>query len=117
MKDRAAFRVAALLIVTLITGCSLWPPGKDPKGKRYIASSIVVCHAAEQFESDHDRLPDDLAALVPTYIDKLPEEPSLQLNASTRAMTFVYSPKAAHGRCICTAHIGECGFSCNVCYW
>ncbi|NIN63944.1 MAG: hypothetical protein GTO63_04350 [Anaerolineae bacterium] len=71
------------LLVLLATACTTWVDKREAEAKasrlavaeiqanRQRASSIIV--AIEAYERDHRQLPDELGALVPTYLSHVPD--------------------------------------------
>lgn len=108
-------RVLCLSMVLVLSACSVYPPGDDDKGKRMIAAATPVLAAVKQYLDDTARPPKNLQVLVPKYLDKIPDEPKIDMDVPHNVLTFTYVQADSHAaEIICTAFIGQTEWSCNI---
>ena len=116
-RTLAGMRSAAAVLVALsLSGCAVWPPGEDPRGRELRAVADTVLSAANRYVEANGRNPGGLDELVPKYIGSLPATPELYYNPDRGTFSFSYSPTLAIGACECVAKVGEPKFSCGICY-
>jgi hypothetical protein len=106
----------ALLTALVLSGCAVWPPGEDPRGRELRAIADTVLSAANRYAEINSRNPGGLEDLVPKYIGSLPAMPELYYNPVRGTFSFTYSPTLAIGACECIAKVGDAKFSCGICY-
>ena len=108
-------RVLSLSLVLTLSACSVYPPGDDDKGKKMIAAATPVLAAVKQYMDDTARPPKNLQMLVPKYLDKVPDEPKIDMDVPHNVLTFKYIQSASrNSEIICTAFIGQTEWSCNI---
>ena len=98
----------------LIVGCATFAPGDDPKGQGYKAPASKVLVALDAYKNDRGRYPNSLYELVPKYLEKVPDEPSLRFDEYTATLRFAYSREWPQlGRIVCVAHVGTTEWNCE----
>lgn len=108
-------RVLSLSVVLALSACSVYPPGDDDKGKKMIAAATPILYAINKYMDDTARPPKTLKVLVPKYLDKIPDEPKIDMDVAHNVLTFKYNQSDAHAaEMICTAFIGQTEWVCNV---
>jgi hypothetical protein len=110
MIARFLLPLAAMLVVA----CASVAPGEDEKGKQYFEPANQVLDALERYKKDQGRYPTSLYELVPKYVEKLPDEPTLRLDEYSGTMRFAYSREWPNpGRVVCVAVLGAHDWKCE----
>ena len=86
-------RVAsALLILSLVSACTVWPVGEDPYSLNTRRDANRVVEAIQNYRLKTGTYPPSLHALVPYYLAALPDGPTLQYNPSDGSISYHYIP-------------------------
>jgi len=104
----------AAMSALLIVGCQTFAPGDDEKGKQLREPANKVLTAIEQYKQENGRYPNSLYELVPKYVDRLPDEPTLRIDEYSSTLRFAYSREWPQlGRIVCIAHFGTTDWQCE----
>jgi hypothetical protein len=74
----------------MLGGCAIWPTGQDPYGMEQRREANVVMTAVQTYDHATGHLPQNLNALVPTYLAALPSRPELQYDPRNGSMSYQY---------------------------
>jgi hypothetical protein len=108
-------RVLCLFVVLTLSACAVYPPGDDDEGKKMLAAATPVLAAINKYMDDTARPPKNLQVLVPKYLDKVPDEPKIDMDVAHNVLTFKYIQSASRkSEIICTSFIGQTDWSCNI---
>jgi hypothetical protein len=86
-------RVVAAAALLALGGCSVWPVNQDPDGMAYRRDANRVVEAIEVYHQSKGTWPSSLAALTPTYIPALPDEPKLEYHPYDGSVLYHYIPQ------------------------
>ncbi|WP_157118774.1 hypothetical protein [Azohydromonas lata] len=107
-------RVISVVAVSGLCACSGGTPGHDEMGLKYQKRATPVLQALALYERDHSSLPDSLDELTPAYLNRLPTQPELSLDAKSRQLSFTYAPSLPRiGKINCYAQLGDEQWSCQ----
>jgi hypothetical protein len=86
-------RVAsALLLLSLLSACTVWPVGEDPYSLNTRRDANRVVEAIQTYHQKTGTYPPSLRALVPNYLAGLPDGPTLQYNHYDGSISYHYIP-------------------------
>ncbi len=106
----------ALLLFSL-SGCSIWAPGEDPKGRDITADANNLLSAINSFHSENQRLPKSLAELYPKYLSNPPSNSEILYLPEKGSIFTTYSPTWPQaGKIACGGEAGQQRVTCNG-YW
>lgn len=106
--------VRMLAPALLLAGCASVPPGEDLKGQQLKEPAGRVLAAVTQFNGDQGRYPSSLYELVPKYLQSLPDEPGLKLDAYVGTLSFAYSQEWPQlTRVLCTTRLQAADWKCE----
>lgn len=91
MKTISVCVAAAALFA--LGGCSVWPVNQDPDGMKYRRNANEVMKAIQDYKHDKGAWPASLAALTPTYIRALPNEPNLEYHPYDGSVLYHFIPQ------------------------
>lgn len=99
----------------MLSGCSVWPPGEDPNGKKYRKQANLLIDAAMDYKEKNGNLPSSLQELVPAYINELPDVANKSIySKETGNLIYDYSPSwPDQGRISCFTVIGSAKWKCS----
>ena len=113
-RRRSRSWVGACAAMFLLAACQTFAPGEDEKGKQLREPANKILTAIEQYKQEHGRYPNSLYELVPKYVDRLPEEPTLRIDEYSSTLRFAYSRDWPQlGRIVCLAHFGTTDWKCE----
>jgi hypothetical protein len=86
-------RCVAAAALLALGGCSVWPVNQDPDGMKYRRNANEVVDAIQAYKQANGRWPASLAALTPTYLRALPDEPHLDYHAYDGSVLYHFIPQ------------------------
>ena len=104
-----------LLLLIILTGCAVWPLGDDPKGKEYRSQANTLVELILKYKKENGELPSSLEALVPKYIQTLPNVANLSFYSKEQE-SLVYNYSASwpqQGQTSCSIIIGSSKWACH----
>jgi hypothetical protein len=99
--------VLLALAAATLAGCSIWPVDNDPKGMNYRRDADRVIAALQTYYHDKGTFPASLNGLVPAYMSALPDEPLLQYEPATGALSYRYTPSFPQLRPVWCQSVGD----------
>ena len=82
----------ALLAVTFVTGCTVWPIGEDQYGMELRREANATILALQAYHRDSGTFPATLDALSPRYLPAPPAIPRLEYDATDGSLFYKYTP-------------------------
>ncbi len=83
-------RYAAIACFLMLGGCAVWPTGQDPYGMEQRREANVVMNAVQTYDHATGHFPQNLNALVPTYLAALPGRPELLYDPRDGSLAYTY---------------------------
>ena len=81
------------LLLSILSGCSVWPLGEDPKGKEYRIQANKLVQLLVKHKKENGELPLSLKVLVPKYAKELPDVANFSYYSKEKeSLMYNYSP-------------------------
>ena len=104
-------------IAVLLSSCSTYAPGDDPKGIQLQSVASQVLTAVRTYMDENARPPRTLKDLVPKYLPAIPDEPLINYDPKGMRLDFLYTQEGKTGSQVaCHAVIGETDWICTGIY-
>lgn len=107
--------ISALAMITILSGCAVWPMGEDPKGKEFRSQADTLVAAIVAYKEKNGSLPEKLNDLVPAFLNALPEVANYSFYLPKESgLIYNYSPSwPQQGRTSCSTTIGSGKWGCH----
>jgi hypothetical protein len=117
MRTGTVHRLATLLAVSLLCGCSLLMgerAGSDPRGLALKQRGAAVVLALERYRTANGHLPAHLFELLPAYLPQLPDGLAADYRPEQNRLVFSYQPNPPGGvTTTCEIEIGRRAWDCH----
>jgi len=99
------FPILALAIA--LAGCSVYPVAQDPDGMALRRNANAVLMALQSWHRDRSNFPTQLSELVPSYLPRLPDSPTLRYRQADGSLFFRYVPTWPQLRPVWCSSVGD----------
>ncbi len=84
--------VIGLVMLSLLSGCSVWDVNQDPAGMSYRRDANQIMMALQSYRHDKGEFPVTLGMLTPAYLPALPEVPDIRYEPRDGSLRYAYIP-------------------------
>jgi hypothetical protein len=100
-------RALAILAVTFVTGCTIWPVGEDPYGMELRRQANATILALQAYHRDTGSFPASLSALSPRYLPAPIDIPRSEYHAEDGSLSYKYTPSWPQLRPVWCSSVGN----------